>query len=226
MLAAMAGLVGDRTLGLVIPAPEFGSMCNASVIASRFDVDVVHQRFDEPPVELFDFRPDVRKDGRNGLGSVRLELLSVDRPIPVDASGERALELLLPEIRLLPSYWAYDAATRTLFTGDVFSWVWYDTPAGPWIVEAETEDATSLERVREFLVRNRYWWLAGADTEPLRRSLAETFDRLAVDVVAPDHGAVLRGAAVHRHVRLLDDVLAILAREPSVGLEAARWPLR
>ena len=110
--------------------------------------------------------------------------------------------------------------------GDVFSWVWHDSPDGPWLLDGESGDPTTPERIEEFLLRNRYWWLAGADTQPFREALADLFERYPVEVIAPDHGCVLARDAVERHFRMLDEVLESAADLPSIGLGAGRWSVK
>jgi hypothetical protein len=225
LLGQLDELISDRPLSLAIPRVEFASMCNARPIADRFNVDVVHQRIRKHPSTFLNFRPELTCDELDGLRDVELSILTTGTPLSVDRAGRRKLELLMPELRLLPCNWGYDPETRTLFTGDLFSWIWQDTPAGPWLLEDERDDPTTPERLHEFLVRNRYWWLAGADTAPLRRALAELFERYEIAVIAPDHGPVLRGDAVTRHRDLLDELLDSVASERSVGVDAGRWSM-
>jgi hypothetical protein len=223
LLAQLDELVGGRRLTLVIPRVEFPSMCNARPIADRFPVDVVYQRLPTHPSQFLNFRPGFQP-GPGGLRDVTLEPIRPDAPVLLDPAGARRLRFMLPELRLLPSSWAYDDGTRTLFTGDMFSWVWRETPAGPWLLEGDGDDPTTPARVAHFLLRNRYWWLAGGATAALRSAVAEVFDRFEVAVVAPDHGCLLAGGALARHRRLLDDALAAAAELPADGVGAGRWP--
>jgi hypothetical protein len=135
------------------------------------------------------------------------------------------LELFVPELRLLPSQWAYDPASQTLFTGDLFTWVWYPDPLGPWLLaDDSTVDPTTPERVADSLLLGRYWWLAGADTTSIRENLAEIFENRVVTTIAPDHGPVLSGDAVTRHRAFLDDFLERAPSLVSLGVEAGAWP--
>jgi hypothetical protein len=226
LLAQLEALVGDRPLSLVIPRVEFASMCNARPIADRFPVEVVYLRVPDSPSLHLNFRPEFSAGESDGDGLRRAELVAIKAaiPAPVDRVGRRPLEFLLPQLRLLPATWGYDAETRTLFTGDLFCWVWRESPEGPWELADGDDDPTTPERVETSLLRNRYWWLAGADTAPLRRALEELFDTYDIDVIAPDHGCILRGGAVDRHYQLLQDFLAAAPAQPSVGIAAAHWP--
>jgi len=226
LLAQLDGIVGGRTLSLMIPRPEFISMCNARPVADRFTVDTVwlKGRFDAS--DLLNFRPEFGP-ADDGLKAAQTHLLERGVPVPVDPAAGGGLEVISPELRLLPCSWSYDEATRTLFTGDIFGWVTRESRDGPWSVDGTDGDPTTSEDVEQFLVRNRYWWLAGADTEPLRRSLADLFERLEIATIAPDTGCLLLGhAVVDRHYELLDTALARAGRSRSVGVEAGRWRLR
>src|SRR5262249_39489131 len=134
----------------------------------------------------------------DGLRDVELVMIATGASVGIGGAGRR-LEIVLPELRLLPCSWGYDEETRTLLTGDIFSWVWWDRPDGPWVLDDGVEDPTTPERLEAFLLHGRYWWLAGADTAPLRRGLADLFERYRIDAIGPDHGCILRGAAVARH---------------------------
>jgi hypothetical protein len=224
LLEDLGELLGDRGLSLVIPRVEYASMCNARPIADRFRVTNVYAQLPDRPSEVLNFRPEWSAGDGDGLRDAERLPTRPGTSAPVDAAGRRRLEFVLPQLRLLPNVWAYDRETRTLFTGDLFSWVWQDQPGGPWLLDGEQDDPTTPDRVEHFLLRNRYWWLAGAHTPPLRRWLAELCDRYDIDVVAPDHGCVLTGAAVARHVGLLDEALAAAASRPPAGVTAGRWP--
>jgi hypothetical protein len=210
----------------VIPRVEFSSMCNARPIADRFHVDAIYQRIDLfDPSYFLNFRPEFPRGATDGLRNVPSHPISTSSGVPVFAGddGRRPLEFLLPELRLLQCPWAFDHDTRTLFTSDVFSWVWRDADDGPWLLADGDDDPTTLERVSEFLLHNRYWWLAGSDTSRIRAWLADVFDRYPVERVAPDHGCVLTGAAIARHRGLLDDALADAATRPASGVAVGRW---
>ena len=222
MLAQLEKLVGSRTLSLMIPRPEFVGMCNARPIADRFHVDIAYMRIPSPPVVFLNFRPEFPQGETDGLRDVPYKLVDRGDLLPVDLAGHRALELLSPELRALPSSWGYDAATCTLLSSDIFTWIWRDTDAGPWLIG--DSDPTTPEVVEHCLVHNRYWWLPGADIEPIRQSLADLFDHYEIETIAPDHGCLLQGDAIQRHYQLLDDYLARAATLPSVGIAAGHWP--
>lgn len=225
LLEQLRTVVGARPLSLVIPRVEFAAMCNARPIADAFDVRACYQRFRIPPARFLNFRPQFASP-QDGLRRVVARNLSASEPIAVGSRSSRSLLVLFPQLRILPCNWAYDAATRTLFTGDIFSWVWHADQSGPWRLAGAADDPTTANHVRDFLVNNRYWWLAGAVTGSLRRSLSEVFDGLDVRTIAPDHGAILQDDAIVRHYELLDTALRGLESEEPIGPTLGARPLR
>jgi hypothetical protein len=206
VLGGLTELVGDRALSLAICRPEFCSMCNVRPIADAFDLKMIHQLNPVHPSRFQNFRPEFSGVGR--LEGVDYGPLRNGMEIDIG----RRIDVLLPMIRLLPTPWLFDHETRTLFTGDVFCWNWEAVADGPlaangWLLGDPSLDECTVEHVGEALLGARYWWLAGADTRPLREWLDGTFARYEVDFVAPDHGAILGGACVDRHRRLLAEFL-------------------
>ena len=206
LLEQLAAALGDARLSLLPMRLEFPSLCNARPIADRFPIDVVYERVPlAHPDEWLNFRPEfpitpspLRR--ATGISTSTGDLL------PIDADGRRALRMIEAPLRLVPTHWGYDEETRTLFTVDMFSWVYRPTSAGPWVADAD--DDTTADTVHHHLARNRYWWLPGANTDSIRRALADVFERYEVETIAPEWGCVLRGAdAVRHHYDLLDGVL-------------------
>jgi hypothetical protein len=219
--AQLETLVGSRTIDLALPRVEFPSFCNARSIADRFSVGVVWIRLSYDAPILLNFRPDLGGPAR-GLARTETRRISTRDVIPV-GSGGRELELFAPKLRLLPCSWAYDRATGTLFSGEIFTWLRRDKPTGPWLTSS-TEEATTSGQVEEFLLGNRFWWLAGADTDPLRSDMAAIFDEFDVETIAPDHGPIVRGrAAIAQQLAALDGALESAKQRSPRGLDVDRW---
>ena len=157
------------------------------------------------------------------LGKKAFELIERGHRLAVDLAGTRVLEVLSPELRLMPNSWGYDAATKTLLSSDIFTWVLRDTAAGPWLIDSDDPDTTTPAQIEHALAHNRYWWLPGADMDDIRASLAELFDTHDIETVVPDNGPLLRGAAIQRQYQLLDDYLVQAATQPASGVAAADW---
>jgi flavorubredoxin len=111
-------------------------------------------------------------------------------------------------IRLIATRWLYDRVTRTLFSSDMFTHVWRDTPTEAWIVSETDNDSTSVCDIRLFMLNTRYWWLEGAPTDSIRRGIGNVFDKYDIETIAPGYGCILRGRnLVARHYRMLDEFL-------------------
>lgn len=218
-------LLGEASLSIMPLALDFMRMSNARPLAQRYGIDRVYQPgFQNEPSAWLNFRPDFPDDESDRLRSADVGVMTTGQP--VEFADGRTLDLIVPPLRLLPNPWLYDRETRTMFTVDVFTWVWRDDNRGPWLVAEDDADETTLDTVTYCLFRNRYWWLPGADTTRLRHSLAEVFDRFDVTRIAPDFGCVLEGPdVVRRHVALLDEALAAAAAEAPIGVDVGSWAM-
>jgi hypothetical protein len=213
LVAQLDGLIPRSTRLAVLPPRlgEFDAVCNTRAVVDRFDVRVLYGgQFNG--THWVDFRPEHNPPG-TGVGGgrmrdVRLHLLGSHDVIHVDDAGRRPLEVFHPVLRLLMTHWIHDPATRTLFTSDVFGHVWRTTADGPWIVTSP-DDAPTSDELLDVLLGARFWWLAGARTQPLIDGLVEVFERYEVDVIVPSHGCALQGRdVVQRHVDVLLEALA------------------
>lgn len=207
---------------------EFASICNVRPFVERFDVDALYGSQGNPPVWV-DFRPEYvpygSAVGTGALADVEPRVASQGMDVKL-GDGARKLQTLAAPLRLLPTNWLYDEATRTLFTADAFAYASRPTAAGPWAVTAE-DDPTTPEQVWDCLAHSRFWWLPGARTEPIRTAIARVFEDHDVDRIAPACGCVIEGPeTVRRHVAMLDDLLAAAEHERSIGIEVGRWQLK
>jgi hypothetical protein len=205
---------------------EFRSVCNVRPIAERFDARALYGPFQDGSAWV-DFRPELVPPGE-AVGGGKLAQLDVrlvssaGGAIAVDDAGRRQVRALGAPLRLLPTHWLYDGETRALFTSDAFTHVWRPTGDGPWVV-TPGDDSTTLDELVDYLLRTRFWWLAGADTQRLLDGLAEVFDACEVETVAPSFGCALRGReVVERHYELMRQALRELGGRPSVGLSVGR----
>lgn len=125
----------------------------------------------------------------------------------VPVSPTRSVEVLSTSLRVLTTFWAYDAETRTLFTSDAFGHAPLAAPGQARIVD-RGEDRTGPGEVADTLF-TKFDWLRSADTGPLRAELAGLLAEREVEIIAPTHGRILRGAdVVRRHADMLLDCLA------------------
>ncbi len=207
---------------------EFASICNMRPVVERFSVDVPYGPPGSKPTEWVDFRPEFAPYGtETGSGALGEIVDAMVRPGDIVKVGERGRSLLTLDapLRLLPTSWAYDQETRTLFTADAFTYAWRPSSAGPWVITAE-DDPTTSDQVTEYLLGSRFWWLAGARTQELREGIRDVFRNFEIETIAPAFGCIMRGRAlVQRHAAMLDEILARVTEMPSIGLRVGRWRL-
>jgi flavorubredoxin len=117
----------------------------------------------------------------------------------------------------------YDAATKTLFTSDMYTHTWREGAEGPWIIQDGDDDPTDFDHVRSFLLNTRYWWLEGVDTAKLRKGMNAILDKHDIETIAPGYGCVLRGRkTVEKHIKLVDDVLKSLDKSVATSRYVSR----
>jgi len=183
---------------------EFMSINNVESFAGHFNVETCYTSNIDAAL-WFDFG--AKAEGRDILKSMKVTAVTRADTILL-GKGERAIDVMQAPIRLIATRWLYDRVTRTLFSSDMFTHVWRDTPSGPWIVTETDNDSTSLADVRSFMLNTRYWWLEGAPTDSIRRGIGNVFDKYDIETIAPGYGCILRGrSVVERHYGMLDEFL-------------------
>jgi hypothetical protein len=197
---------------------EFMSINNVETFAGHFNIDQCYTS--NPDAALwFDFG--AKANGRSILDSMPITAVTRADTIELGKNG-RAIDVMQAPIRLIATRWLYDRATRTLFSSDMFTGVWRDTPAGPWVV-TDDDDTTTPHDMRSFMLNTRYWWLEGAPTGSMRRGIAEVFDKYDIETIAPGYGCILRGRkVVARHHRMLDDFLEACDKSVAVSRYVSR----
>ena len=160
--------------------------------------------------------------GQNTLDRLNITTISREETIPIGAQGRPVVVYQAP-IRLIATRWIYDAATKTLFTSDMWTHTWRETPDGPWIIQDGDEDPTDFDHVRSFLLNTRYWWLEGVDTATLRKGIDKILSKHDIETIAPGYGCILRGKkTVAKHMQLVDDVLKSLDKSVAVSRYVGR----
>src|ERR1700740_1338748 len=144
---------------------EFMSINNVESFAGHFNVETCYTSNIDAAL-WFDFG--AKAEGRDILKSMKVTAVTRADTIQL-GKGERAIDVMQAPIRLIATRWLYDRATRTLFSSDMFTHLWRDSAAGPWIVTDADNDPTSQRDVRSFMLNTRYWWLEGAPTAAIRR---------------------------------------------------------
>jgi hypothetical protein len=198
---------------------EFMSINNVESFAGHFNVETCYTSNIDAAL-WFDFG--AKAEGRDILKSMKVTAVTRADTIELGKSG-RAIDVMQAPIRLIATRWLYDRATRTLFSSDMFTHVWRDTAAGPWIADETDNDSTQLRDVRSFMLNTRYWWLEGAPTDSIRRGIGNVFDKYDIECIAPGYGCILRGRnVVERHYKMLDEFLKACDKSVAVSRYVTR----
>ena len=193
---------------------EFMSINNVESFAAHFNVKTCYTSNIDAAL-WFDFG--AKSDGRDVLKSMNVTAVTRADTITLGGGG-RSIDVMQAPLRLIATRWLYDRATRTLFSSDMFTHVWRDTEAGPWIVTEADNDATAPRDVRSFMLNTRYWWLEGAPTDSIRRGIAKVFETYDVETIAPGYGCILSGRrVVERHYQMLDAFLQACDKSVAVS---------
>src|SRR5580700_15485 len=203
---------------------EFMSINNVESFAGHFNVETCYTSNIDAAL-WFDFG--AKAEGRDILKSMKVTAVTRADTIALGKEG-RLIDVMQAPIRLIATRWLYDRATRTLFSSDMFTHVWRDTAAGPWIItdadnSSADNDSTSLRDVRSFMLNTRYWWLEGAPTDTIRRGIGNVFDKYDIECIAPGYGCILRGRnVVERHYKMLDEFLKACDKSVAVSRYVTR----
>ncbi|HZK73819.1 MAG TPA: hypothetical protein VFD88_07455 [Clostridia bacterium] len=134
-----------------------------------------------------------------------MDRVATGESIPMGGS-DRLLVLPAP-LRILATFWVYDRETRALFTTDVFGHTSVKSPNESPVRSTLAEDDTTYESAKEQVLA-KFPWVAYANNGPIDDKLTQVFAERPVEMIAPMHGAVLRGEAlVNKHVEILHRVL-------------------
>jgi hypothetical protein len=196
---------GDSLSVFPLRINEYMSVCNVEAISTAFNAEQCYSG-NADAAKWVDFGGQ-SDSGIESNYSLKTTLVGRATTLYVGRGEQRPLQAFQAPIRLIGTRWMYDEATRTLFTSDTFSHEWSQSECGPWTTDA-SDNRTSADHIRSFLLNTRYWWLQGGSTSSLRRKLGEVFDKYEIETIAPGYGRILRGKAlVNRQYHLLDEVL-------------------
>jgi flavorubredoxin len=134
-----------------------------------------------------------------------MDRVATGESIPMGGS-DRLLVLPAP-LRILATFWVYDRETRTLFTTDVFGHTSVKSPTESPVRSSLAEDDTTYESAKAQVLA-KFPWVAYANNRPIDEKLSQLFAERPIEIIAPMHGAVLRGEPlVNKHLELLHRVL-------------------
>jgi hypothetical protein len=209
VLDGIAECVGDgAALSVFFTRGEMDCVSNLEPISQRFDIECLFTGGVVNPFDAFDEINRLRHRGRRAQIDIRNEAGDAMPRTPRIAIGsKRVLEIESPLLRLLPTFWGWDAQTGALFTSDVFTHGTLTNPTQSRLIDSVAEDPTTVQVVAGHLLA-KYEWLRRATTEPLREWLAARFAALKPEIIAPSRGCVLRGrTVVDRHLALMLEAL-------------------
>lgn len=174
-------------------------------IARSFPVDRLYAGGGPNPFDSFEAAGDVQIADRRER--IQLERMPAGFQLPVGPG--RSVQILAPSIRLLATWWGYDATTKTLFTSDSFTHTLNEARDGARVLTDMTPPDPA--EVKSHLTA-KFEWLRHAKTSTLSDGLLSLFDGLDVARIAPAHGLVIEGERqVEQHVTAVLDVLRELA---------------
>lgn len=193
-------------LSLFFTRGEMDCVSNLAPIAGHFEIEGLYTGGATNPFDAFDdvnmmrFRGRRQQIDQKGPGGD-----SVARTPTIQVIPGRPLEIESPLLRLLPTFWGWDARSGTVFTSDTFTHGTQRTREDARVIDSSARDETDAATVAGHLFA-KYEWLAypNATTAPIREWLAAKFADLDPEIIAPTRGAVLKGRdVVRRHLGLM-----------------------
>jgi flavorubredoxin len=199
VLSQLGSLLPDgASVELCLTRAELDCSGNVGAISRAVGVSAVRTGGRPNPFDAFDMIQDVQSDA----GAGRLPISRMRGEAPVELSPTRTVEMLAAPLRILTTFWVYDSGTRTLFTSDSFGHMLAGDVDESRVVAGDA--APDLERVQAHLFA-KFGWLERAIKTKLIERLDAVFEDRVVEIIAPAHGRVLRGAALveahHQAVR-------------------------
>jgi hypothetical protein len=181
---------------------QFDCVGNLSALTDEFAVRDIFSGGGGNPFDSFDAATSVGANPPTWLPAER-------------SPAEAPLEVYSASLRLLATFWGYEAETKTLFTSDSFAHVTTERLSDPGLIDRPALDLATEEDLRNHLF-STFWWLPYADKQAIVEDLLNFFETHPVDFIAPGRGCVLAGeAVVARHI---DMMLSVLGEAPKERL--------
>lgn len=180
---------------------------NLGEVSARYKVDHLYCGGGPNPFDAFEAVGDI--DQQNRGTRVQMERMPTGYEVPV--GGGRGVEVMRPIIRLLATYWGFDAATRTLFTSDSFGHNLQAAPDGPRVLRDAAAGPVDASQVRAHLLA-KFGWLQHARTRTILNNLRGLRKDRIIDRLAPGRGLVVEGRGrVGQELDAMERVLEELA---------------
>lgn len=234
LFAGLSGLLGDSApIDVVMTRYNFDTLVNFPWLRRNFPVDRLYTSLlagfvlgTDSVMSFMDAFEEAHTEAqvRHAVG---IEPMGLPQNSDFTAGGRRMRCVAAP-FRLLLTNWVYDYDTQSLFSSDAWG---IGTLAGQddRPVIDDSEDARLTRDAVANALSNRFDWLLGADTDPIRRSLDALFEEYPVQRICPSHGAVIEGVGAVQLIReLTDDVLEEFhtTRLPSLVVGTPQYPTR
>jgi len=169
-------------------AVEFDSVGNADVLVEKFPVSEIWSHFTS-----YDWTFVRTKEPLPFPPPFESKMFGVDGTINI---GKRELVTLGSPLRLLNAAWGYDAETKTLFTSDAFC---HALPPEPGVqIVTKDNDTTTYDDVLAHL-KQKFRWMSGANTLPIRVFVDNIFKQFDVENIAPTIGCMISGRELVQH---------------------------
>jgi len=201
-----AHLAPNQPLSVFLSRSEYDCIGNLAAAVSLADIKNLFTAGFSNPFDSFD---EITSPYAVWADRVRLGL--IERGTSVALGESRRISITPAPLKILPTYWAYDELTKTLFTSDSFG---HGVLAGLDQPRVTTgADHEPREHVVSEYMRAKFAWLDKAtDLAGLVEELDAVFARHDVQMIAPAHGTIICGRdAVVAHREVVRTVLADLA---------------
>ncbi len=192
-----------RKISIFVTRPEPDVTGNIGELASCYPVEKLYAGGGPNPFDAFEST--MLMDPASRGNRIQMERMLPGFKMPL--GDGRGVEMLRPTIRLLSTFWGYDAATGTLFTSDSFGHTVQSAPDAPRVLRSGADSQTDPATVKSHLLA-KFGWLAHAKTRSILNNFDEMRGKRVIERIAPCHGLVIEGPDM---VKLhLDAVRAVL----------------
>ncbi len=196
-----------RKLSIFLTRPEPDVTGNIGEIASCYPVERLYAGGGPNPFDAFE--SSMLMDPASRGNRIQMERMPPGYQMPL--GEDRGVEILRPTIRLLATFWGYDAATRTLFTSDSFGHSIQASPQAARVIRAGSPSQAGVAMVKAHLLA-KFGWLARAKTSSILQNLDEMRGDRVIERIAPGHGLVIEGREmVEMHLNAMRTVLQELS---------------
>ena len=201
-IAALIGASHERRF--MMTRRELDTILNLPWITHDFEFQTLYCGGDLSPIDFFEKMDDANADAQiKTLVDTPFHFL---KPGPVARIGVLDLEMVRASLMVLPTFWFYEATTRTLFSSDCWGFLPQAGPTSPRM-RTPADEEISAERIEKFL-GVKFDWLGSIDNSPLASDLKKVFDDRPIDRICPNFGCVIEGRAAVE--RVLDQTLRAL----------------